>query len=380
VWILGGALFRVAVVPAEVCPAATPDAAHASAVAAGNWLVRNMSETGRFLYGYDRVTAEVNINYSIVRHAGSMNSLYQLVAAGEPQFLEPADRALGYLLDWAFEHDGWTAIGPPGDRARLGTVGFTAVALAQRRALTGDHSRDELMRAMGRFILAQQQPDGAILAYWDPAREQPSPGEYGKFATGEAVWALIELDNTFPGEGWWESAQLTLHYLADGSREAKEGHRARLPDHWAAYALGAAGPNRLDDELIEYAHRLAGYFSARLRLEAQRNGTPLSIAVRGFPGPPSGVGTAAEGMAALYRLAGDDPRLASIRSDMAERLACNAGLMVERQVGPAGAAAAADPGRVEGAWFYRSYTQVDDQQHVLSGLLGAEHAMREEDR
>lgn len=379
VWILGGALFRVAVVPAEVCPAVDPDRAHSAAVAAGDWLARNQDETGRFLYGYDRDTEQINPDYSIVRHAGAMNSLYQLVAAGESRFLEPADRALGYLLERRVDHDGWTTIADPGQRARLGTVGFTVVALAQRRALTGDTGYDELMRDLGTFILGQQEPDGSIRAFWNRATAEPSPGEYGKFATGEAVWALVELDNTFPGEGWWEAAELTLHYLADGSRERKEGHRARLPDHWAAYALGAAAPDRLDDELTDYAQRLAGYFSMRLRLEAQRTGTPLNVAVRAYPGPPSGVGTAAEGLAALYRLAGDDPRLATLRPDMTERLACNAGLMVERQVGSSEAAAAGDPDRLEGAWFYRSYTQVDDQQHVLSGLLGAEKAMREND-
>ena len=114
----------------------------------------------------------------------------------------------------------------------------------------------------------------------------------------------------------------------------------------------------------------------RLRLEAQRTGTPLSVAVRGFPGLPSGVGTAAEGLAELYLLAGQDARLASLRPDMAQRLACNAGLMVDRQVGPAEVTADVHPDLVEGAWFYRSYTQVDFQQHVLSGLLGEEQAMR----
>jgi hypothetical protein len=66
---------------------------------------------------------------------------------------------------------------------------------------------------------------------------------------------------------------------------------------------------------------------------------------------------------------------------MAERLACVAGLMVDQQVmseaagdGPPDASMAASA--EDGAWFYRDYTQVDDQQHVISLLLGAEHAMR----
>lgn len=376
VWVVGAALFRLAVVPPEACPAATPDEVRGAAVAAGDWLSRNLGEDGRFVYGYDRATNKANPDYNIVRHAGAMNSLYQLAAAGETQFLEAADRALGYLMDRRVDFDDWTAIADPGDRAKLGTVGFVVVGLVQRRDITGDRGYDELLRALGRFILSQHEPDGSILAFWNPQTGESLPGRYGPFATGEAVWALVELDNVFPGEGWWEAANATLHYLADGSRERKEGHASRLPDHWAAYALEAAGGERLDDELADYARRLAGYFSVRLRLEAQRTGSPINVAVRGFPGPPSGVGTAAEGMAALHRLAGNDSRLADLREDMVERMACNAGTMVERQVGEEGAAEEPEPGLALGAWFYRSYSQVDDQQHVLSGLLGAAQAMR----
>ncbi len=376
-WLVGGALLRIAVVPPEACPAVTPDEVRATAVAAGDWVARNLDADGRFVYGYDRATDAVNPDYNIVRHAGTTNSLYQLVVAGETQFLPAADRALDYLLEFRIDHDSLAMIIEPGDRARLGVAGFLVAGLAQRRASTGEETYDDLMRALGRFILTQQEPDGSIRAFWDPRTEAPSPDQYGPFATGEAVWALVELDNLFPGEGWWEAADKTLHYLADGSREHKEGHLARLPDHWAAYALEAAGADRLDDELIGYARRLAGYFSMRLRLEAQRTGSPVNVLVRGYPGPPSGVGTAAEGMAALYRLAVTDSRLTDLRTDMTERMACSAGTMVQRQVGEAEAAEEPDPGLALGAWFYRSYTQVDDQQHVLSGLLGAEQAMRE---
>jgi hypothetical protein len=374
---VGGALLRIAVVPPEACPVVTPDEVRAAAVAAGDWLERNLDADGRFVYGYDRATNAVNPGYSIVRHAGTMNSLYQLVDAGETRFLPAADRALGYLLDLRIDHDDLAMIIEPGTQARLGVAGFLIAGLAQRRDFTGEHDHDDLMRALGRFILAQQEPDGSIRAFWDSRTEAPLPGEYGPFATGEAVWALVELDNMFPGEGWWDAADKTLHYLADGSREHKEGHLARLPDHWAAYALEAAGADRLDDELIGYARRLAGYFSMRLRLEAQRTSSPVNVLVRGFPGPPSGVGTAAEGMAALYRLAETDSRLTDLGTDMMERMVCTAGTMVQRQVGQAEAAEEPDPGLALGAWFYRSYTQVDDQQHVLSGLLGADQAMRE---
>jgi len=167
-------------------------------------------------------------------------------------------------------------------------------------------------------------------------------------------------------------ALVSMDYLADGSRERNEGEITRLPDHWAAYALEELGKRGLlSDPYAAYARRLAGYFSLRLRAEAQRTGEPLSVAVRGFPGPPSGVGTAGEGMAALYRLSIDDERFADIRSDMGSRMSCAAGLMQRRQISSVDSAQDVRPNLTRGAWFYRSYTQMDDQQHVLSALVGA---------
>lgn len=375
-WVLGGAAFRIVVAPPEACPPIDARGAHAAAVAAGDWLAANLDEVGRFTYGYDRVTGEDNPDYNLVRHAGATMSLYQLVMAGEDQFLEPADRALDYLLERRLDHGDLSTVADPGSRARLGVTGFVIVALLMRRDITGDTSNDDLSRRLGRFVLGQQEESGALLAFWDRRTKLPVPDAYGPFATGEALWALIELDNRFPGEGWWSAAEPTFHYLASGVRERREGYLARLPDHWAAYALEAAGPERLDDELVDYGRRLAGYFSLRLRIEAQRTGEGLNLLVRWYPGPPAGVGTAAEGMAALWRLSLTDPRLGDLEADMAERMACGAGTMAERQV--AVDDVQKSPEREVGAWFYRGYTQVDDQQHVLSGLLGAAQSLERE--
>ena len=62
---------------------------------------------------------------------------------------------------------------------------------------------------------------------------------------------------------------------------------------------------------------------------------------------------------------------------MAERMACSAGTMVTRQVTEADVMVSSV--REVGAWFYRGYTQVDDQQHVLSGLLGAAESLGREE-
>ncbi|OFW53918.1 MAG: hypothetical protein A2146_04250 [Actinobacteria bacterium RBG_16_67_10] len=50
---------------------------------------------------------------------------------------------------------------------------------------------------------------------------------------------------------------------------------------------------------------------------------------------------------------------------------CTAGLMVNRQVTADEAALGAHPALEEGAWFYRGYTQMDDQQHTITSLIDA---------
>ncbi len=379
VWVLGAAVIRIAVVPAEVCPPTTPSEVRAAAVAAGEWLVRGLSTEGRFTYGYDARADESNSGYSIVRHGGATVSLYQLAAQSDRRFLGPADQALGYLMERVLAiNEENAAVIVSGSKARLGTTAFMIVALTERRSLTGDTSHDDLIRRLGRFVLNQRDGKGGLLAFWDPRSGEPVPDIHGPFATGEALWALALIDRVFPGEGWAESSLPTLRYLASGERARREGYLARLPDHWAAYALAALDPALRDDELAGYARRLAGYFSMRLRFEAQRRGEGVNLLVRWYPGPPAGVGTAGEAMGTLYQLARLDERLSDLAADMRARLACMGGFMVERQVGPAQAANDPRPELSEGAWFYRDYTQIDGQQHVISALLGAAAAMEDD--
>ncbi|MFQ5517982.1 MAG: hypothetical protein ACE5E8_10470, partial [Acidimicrobiia bacterium] len=232
--------------------------------------------------------------------------------------------------------------------------------------------QDDLMRRFGRFLTAQQYADGSVSAFWDSERGRRE--EFGPFATGEAAWALALLDGTFPGEGWGDAAVRTLDYMATG-RNTKEGYAASLPDHWAAYTAAELRPELLDDSGVDYARRLAGFFSIRLRFEAQRRGTGLNLLLRWYPGPPAGVGTAGEGIGALYRLSLRDQRMADLSDGIAARLVCTAGFMVQRQVTAAESSTAVQPALEAGAWFYRGRTQMDDQQHVLSALLAAVPAL-----
>lgn len=366
--LVGVAVLRIGVVPAEVCPAVTTTEVRQSIGAAVDWLVGGQTESGRYLYGYDRATAQVNSAYNSARHGGVTMSLYQAHGALErPDALAAADRAVDLALDDLYEGPGWVAWNPEGD-IPVGANGLLLAGLALRRETTGDPVHDALMRGIGRFLLAQQQTDGSIFSAYDRRLGAPRTS-YGPFATGEAAWALALLDRVFPGEGWGEAAATTIDYMGS-ERNVKEGYLTSLPDHWAAYAISDLRPDLLTDDRIDYARRLAGYFGVRLRFESQRRGTGLNLLVRWYPGPPAGVGTAGEGIGALRSLSRTEPRLADLGTAIDERLICMAGYTVQRQV-----LDPATPTEERGAWFYRDYTQMDDQQHVLSALLAALEAM-----
>ena len=369
VLVLGAAVLRVGVVPAEVCPVVTAVEVRAAIDEATAWIGRGMSENGRYTYGYDRGEDAENRSYNSARHAGVTMALYQVALEHDPAVLLDADRGLAYMLERVVEHDDWAAWTERSSEVELGPNGLFLAALSLRRESTGDGRYDELMRSVGRFVLVGRQSDGSMYAYWDRHRQQPIP-LYAAFATGQAAWALLLLDHHFPGEGWAEAALPTLSWIA-GDRDRVEGRIARLPDHWAAYALEALPAAEWSDEHVVLARRLAGYFGMRLRFESQRRGDGINLAVRWFPGPPAGVGTAGEGIGALWRLSATAAGLTDLRPNMEDRLACTAGMMVGRQVTAAEAQRYGSPGLAGGAWFYRGYTQMDDQQHVISALLAA---------
>ena len=72
-----------------------------------------------------------------------------------------------------------------------------------------------------------------------------------------------------------------------------------------------------------------------------------------------------EGFSGLWRTARADPRLADLQGPIGERAMCVAGLAVQAQSDRADAARATRPDRVQGAWFNKGETRMDDQQHTF---------------
>jgi small neutral amino acid transporter SnatA (MarC family) len=361
------------VAPPERCPSVGAGELRHSAQAAVDWFVRNQKPDGTWLYLYDARDDSAPPAYNLVRHAGAAMGLYQAAAAGLPRALRSADRGTAWALDGVVQRHGWAAFGLE-ERIDTGATALLAAGLVIRRESTGDRRYDGVLRRFGRFMLAQTEPSGAVLASYDTVRGRPVPGDYSKYFTGEAYWALALLNRAFPGEGWGRAADRVGAYLAT-SRDEAEHHWPPVQDHWAAYGLsetaelpGRGRPPLTGDELA-YARRQAELFSTQVRWISQRYGPWGGLVRPGYVPRGGGYGVIDEALTGLWLTARREPRLADLREPIAARATCIAGLAVRAQSDREDALGDARPERVQGAWFRAGETRMDDQQHALDGLL-----------
>ncbi|MET0144315.1 MAG: hypothetical protein ABW328_05965 [Ilumatobacteraceae bacterium] len=365
---LAGIVTFGALAPPEHCPRPTTASLQQSADAAVQWFVRNQHDDGTWLYEYDADDQSASDDYNLVRHAGAIMGLYQSAAAGIDGALASADRGLGWVEDRLIEHDGWTALAS-GGRAPVGGTALLVAGLAERRVLSGDDANDDLMQSLGRFLVAQTESSGAVVAQFDTVAMAPVADSRSKYYTGEAYWALARLHLLFPDAGYGEVADRVGNYMAT-ARDDVEGHWPPIPDHWVAYGLAetVTFPERdparpLTDAELAYARRQAGLFGSQVRWVSQQAG-PWGPLVRGTKVPRGGgYGVVGEALTGLWRVAEADERLADARAPLAARATCIAGLATAVQHHEAG-----EP-RTDGAWFIDGVTRMDDQQHAVSALL-----------
>jgi hypothetical protein len=357
-WAVAGTSVLVFVARPEHCPPLDAPSADEAAARAVGWFSANQNPDGSWVYRYDRQTETDLGGYNITRHAGVMLSLYQ---AGD---IDAGDRGLAFATANLTRRDDWAALGA--GTLETGATALLVTALGERRLLTGDPAHDELLAELGRFLLAQTEPDGTVLSEWSTADDAPIAGRTSSFSTGETWFAFSRLERLFPSQEWREPAERVGRYVMERRDDAEEIYPP-TSDHWGAYALDEMQhwpetPNpSLTDATDAYAERLAGIFGVQVRFESQRADDGMNVVLRGHQALPAGLGTLGEGLAALWRY--EDARGdAATRDAIVERASCAAGMLQARQV------VSEDP-RVDGAWFHSDVTQMDDQQHPLSTLI-----------
>lgn len=361
-YLLAIGVARVTVAAPERCDAPSPSAIRRAAADAAAWVAGNQQDGGAYVYEQSD-EGETLGGYNEVRHAGVTASLYQAAAALDDEDLRSAaDDALGWMIERLDGRDGWRSL-TVGGWASLGSGALMLVSLEDRRDLTGEDRYDDVMRDLGRFLVALQRDDGGFHVGIDVASGEPDVEGTSPYFPGEALWALSRLHGVFPEGGWDGAALRAARFIARDRDDVEDVELPPLNDHWASYGFAEmATYGRLDDDVARYAERVSYRFDLLIRNEAQRDAGALYALTHGPPRRAAALGTWVEGQAALGRLAGEDDRLEGRRDDVVDRAACGAAVLVDRQ-------ARMGPEETHGAWFVGGVTRMDDQQHAISGLL-----------
>jgi hypothetical protein len=376
VWLVVLLATRVAGAPAEHCPPATTAVLTNGVNEAIGWFTRNQKPDGSWLFRYDAAAGKDLGGYDVVHHAGAESALWQAAGAGFAAAEAPASAGVTFANNHLHDEGDWTALYNGSGDLETGASALYVAGLGLRRQVTGQHDLDDEMHRLARFLLAQTEPRGSVLAYRQPGGAA-RPDDYSPFATGQVFWALALMHQQFPGEGWDQPALRIGTYLAS-ERDGRENDMPDVSDHWAGYGLsvvaawpGADSAHPLPDALLPLMVRQSGVLGLQIRWESQRSDGWLNTLLRGAHAIPAGLGSLGEGIAGLWRVAEADPRLTPLAGALGTRAVCDAGMVAARQITAHQAAAYPEPGRVEGAWFHTGLTRMDDEQHTMSAMVRA---------
>jgi hypothetical protein len=348
-----------------------------SALAGVRYLARAVKHDGRFSYDYWAKSDEERSEYNVLRHAGAVYSMFEVLARKpDEEVRSAAERATLGLQQFV------QACPPPGARERcivedgivkLGGNALAILALAKRAEVTRDREQLPLMKTLARFILTLQRPSGEFRPHVLRASDGAGHPHLSPFYPGEALFALLRLHRLDPGGPWLDAAERGARWLVDVRDAGLQS--AELPhDHWLLYALNELYRLRPDPALLEYAMVVA-----RAIVQSQDTEPPYPDWLGSFNRSPlsTPAATRIEALNSALALARDFGSAADASAfrrsiDLATRY------LMQFQFRPASAMYLPNAQRALGG-FRRGLgdfeIRIDYVQHAVSALLGYERIL-----
>jgi hypothetical protein len=351
-----------------------------AAVAGARYLARAVKHDGRFAYDYWAMSDQERSGYNVLRHAGSVYSMFEVLGRKpDDELRSAAERAIAGLQLFV------QPCPPPAagercivedDIVKLGGNALAVLALAKQAEVTGNREHLPLMRTLARFMVALQRPSGEFDPHVLRASDGAAHPHVSDFYPGEALFALLRLHRLDPGGPWLDAAERGARWLIEG-RDADLPSTELPHDHWLLYALNELSRLRPDPALLEHAMAIA-----RAIVRSQNTDPPYPDWRGSFYRPPRSTpaATRIEGLNSALALARDFGSTADATAfrrslDLATRY------LLQQQFRPESALYLPDALRALGG-FRRSFgdfeIRIDYVQHAVSALLGYERILRAE--
>ncbi|MCU0682420.1 MAG: hypothetical protein MUF34_09220 [Polyangiaceae bacterium] len=351
---------------------------------AGAFLTRSVSADGRYCYTYDAGTDACDNDYNLLRHAGTTYSLFQLYRElRDPSFLAAAERATGWLRRQVrpVEGDPTRAFLLEGDKAKLGAVGLSLLALVERERAVHDGVDRALLAQLADFVRSQQRDDGYFTSYFNWGPDANVPRDNSIYYPGEALLGLVRLYGIDPQARYLASAVRGAEFLV--KRRWRWGGIELYvpPDAWLTQALAELDAIAPADWVRDYTYEIVQ--TTELTMLRQDEGAPVDLAGGPAAGPVlpnvTPAGSRNEGLTAAYRMAvrtGDRAKAESIRALSID----SARFQIGQQFRPANSYFLPNPERARGGFRstpHRLDVRIDYVQHNATGLLGLLGILRE---
>ncbi|MFW6059245.1 MAG: hypothetical protein ACODAQ_03635 [Phycisphaeraceae bacterium] len=359
----------------------TPQRLLEAAQLGGEYAMNATMAQGRFVYLYDPQRDAVEPGYNMLRHAGTVYSMFQLYEASPNERLRrDALRALDYMhrrIVVDERNDETVAYLLDDDDAKLGGNGLALLATTEYMRVTGEPRRLWEAQRMAAWIAQLQQPSGEFRPH---IIEMPE-GEAREFTSlyypGEAMLGLVRLHAIDGDERWLDVAARAADWLIASRRDVPDDE---LPhDCWFLLALDELHRLRPKAHYVAHARRLARVLvDAQVRAET----APVPEWIGGFNRPPrpSPTSTRTEALCAAYRLLRDhgeaDEPLDEIRATIERGVRFQLRMQYTREQ----ARGARRPRLVAGGFpasFEESMIRIDYVQHNISSFLALRALMQE---
>lgn len=275
-----------------------------SAKKGGDYLINATNPNGKFVYKYLTKHDVESDDYNILRHAGTVYSMFKLYEfINDQRLLNSTKQSLTYLLNYVQPFDNVSCI-VFDDEIKLGGAALGIIALAQYAESTGNEEYISVMQQLGKYIKQSQKENGEFIH-----KRVYSTGEISDFVSeyypGEAILALCKLYALDHNETWLDTAEKAVDYLIN-IRDADVSTEYLIHDHWLIMGLNELYRYRNNPLYLNHSMRIAESI-----MYAQRDGVNRYPKYPDWLGsyytPPRSAPTATrtEGLIAAYHLAHD---------------------------------------------------------------------------
>jgi len=343
---------------------------------AADYLKRETAANGRLTYDYKAGWDKDAGGYNILRHAGTVYSMFQAYRLQpDPELLDAGRRAVNFYLSKMREdvdHRGEWFVVWKRRRAKLGGVGLGLCMLVEFEKASPGSVDPARLEGMARHIERMQNQDGSFESFFNYDDRKLSSRK-SIYYSGEAILGLVRLHQLTGDQHWLDVAVRSADYLVN-KRWVSLGLRIYIPpDAWLLQALEEMDRVSPDQRRAEYALAI-GEVIAGIKLMDPQDTPPdlLGAGLSGLQRLPHAAtaGSFGEALTAAARL---EQRVRPGEERFRRFALYNAGFQLRNQFTAANSYYLPNPTRSFGG--FRAFPDAaeirnDHVQHNLSGFFG----------